>query len=94
MYGFGLSWLQGSVNLGLGMGASHKGALRVWCLLLLCTCLGVGIWGAQEGVQPQLCANNLRCVSRDTGVLLRAARFTAGYVRLDGQEPFQVSVCS
>ena len=32
-------------------------------------------------------ADNLRCVSRDPGVLLRAARFTAGYVRLVGQEP-------
>ena len=43
--------------------------------------------GVQEGVQPQLCADNLKCVSRDTGVLLWAARFTAGYVRLVGQEP-------
>ena len=42
---------------------------------------------AQEGVQPQLYADNLKCVSRDPGVLLRAARFTTGYVRLVGQEP-------
>ena len=42
---------------------------------------------SQEGVQPQLYADNLKCVSRDPGVLLRAARFTAGYVRLVGQEP-------
>ena len=27
------------------------------------------------------------CVSRDPGVLLRAARFTTGHVRLVGQEP-------
>ena len=32
-------------------------------------------------------ADNLKCVSRDPGVLLRAARFTTGYVRLVGQEP-------
>ena len=32
-------------------------------------------------------ADNLKCVSRDPGVLLHAARFTAGYVRLVGQEP-------
>ena len=29
---------------------------------------------------------NLNCVSWDPGVLLRAARFTTGYVRLVGQE--------
>ena len=39
------------------------------------------------GVQPQLYADNLKCVSRDPGVLLSAARFTTGYVRLVGQEP-------
>ena len=34
-----------------------------------------------------LYADNLKCVSRDPDVLLRAARFTTGYVRLVGQEP-------
>ena len=33
---------------------------------------------SQEGVEPQLYADNLKCVSRDPGVLLRAARFTTG----------------
>ena len=42
---------------------------------------------AQEGVEPQLYSDNLKCVSRDPGVLLRAAGFTTGYVRLVGQEP-------
>ena len=42
--------------------------------------------GAQEGVQPQLYADNLKCVSGDPGVLLRAARLTVGYVRLVGKE--------
>ena len=41
---------------------------------------------AQEGVQPQLYADNLKCVSGDTDLLLSAARFTTGYVRLVGQE--------
>ena len=41
----------------------------------------------RRGVQPQLYADNLKCVSGDLGVLLRAARFTAGYVRLVGQGP-------
>ena len=42
---------------------------------------------AQEGVGSQMYADNLKCGSRDPDVLLRAARFTAGYVRLVGQEP-------
>ena len=42
---------------------------------------------AQEGVEPRLFAGNLKCVSRDPGVLLHAARCTTGYVRLVGQEP-------
>ena len=48
---------------------------------------GVGILSAQVGVQPQLYADNLKCVSRNPDLLLNAARFTAGYVRLVGQEP-------
>ena len=32
--------------------------------------------GTQVGVQPQLYADNLKCVSRDSEVLLGAARFT------------------
>ena len=36
------------------------------------------------GVEPQLYADNLKCVSGDTAALLRAARFTVGYVRLVG----------
>ena len=42
---------------------------------------------AQEGVEPQLYADNLECVSRDHDLLLNAARFTTGYVCLVGQEP-------
>ena len=42
---------------------------------------------AQVGVQPQLYADNNKCVSMDPGSLLHAARFTTGYVRLVGQEP-------
>ena len=38
------------------------------------------------GIQPQLHADNLKCVSGDPDLLLNAARFTAGYVRLVGQE--------
>ena len=42
---------------------------------------------AQVGVQPNLNADNLKCVSRDPEVNLGAARFTTGYVRLVGQAP-------
>ena len=42
---------------------------------------------AHEGVQPQLYADNLKCVSRDPALLLHAARFTTGSVQLVGQDP-------
>ena len=38
-------------------------------------------------MEPQLCADNLKCVSGDPLRLLRAAEFTTGYVWLVGQEP-------
>ena len=41
---------------------------------------------AQVGGEPRLYADNLKCVSRDPDLLLSAARFTTGYVRLVGQE--------
>ena len=41
---------------------------------------------AHGEVQPQLYADNIKCVSRDNDLLLNAARFTTGYVRLVGQE--------
>ena len=40
-----------------------------------------------RGVQPQLHADNLKCVSGDPDLLSSAARFTTGYVRMVGQEP-------
>ena len=42
---------------------------------------------ALGGVRPQLCADNLKSVASDPVLLRRAARFTAGYVLLVGQEP-------
>ena len=44
-------------------------------------------WCWHEVVQPQVYADNLKCVSRDPDLLLKAARFTTGYVWLVGQEP-------
>ena len=49
-----------------------------WCRFL----------SAQVGVEPQLYADNLKCVSSDPDLLLNAARFTTGYVcSLGCQEP-------
>ena len=38
-------------------------------------------------IRPQLYSDNLKFVSGDPALLLHAARFTTGYVRLVGQEP-------
>ena len=66
----------------------HSSRVRIEHDVYCCVVLAlVWISGAQEGVQPQLYADNLKCVSRDPGVFLRAARFTTGFVRLVGQEP-------
>ena len=46
-----------------------------------------GYLSAQEEVEPQLYADNLKCVSWDPALLMRAARFTTSYVRVVGQEP-------
>ena len=51
--------------------------LLPWCRYL----------AAQEGAQPPLYTDNLKGVSGDPNLLLRAARFTTGYVQLVGQEP-------
>ena len=64
-------------KLAAGLGQSWTPLYLPWCRYL----------GAQVGVQRHLYAGNLKCVTRDPGVLLRAARFTTGYVRLVGQEP-------
>ena len=80
MLGCASSLLLGWVNLGHGIVVSFRGAAEydVYCCVIV---------ALQEEVQLQLYADNLKCVSRDPGVLLRAAWFTTGYVRLVGQEP-------
>ena len=82
--GLGQPWTRdGGIPQGCPLSMMFIVALcRPWCRYL----------GAQCGVSPQLYADNLKCVCRDLGLLLRAARFTAGYVRLVGQEPLLVSV--
>ena len=76
---------------GLGQPWTRDGGIPKGCplsmMFIVALCLP---WckylGAQVGVQPKLYADDLKCVSRDPEVLLSAARFTTGYVRLVGQE--------
>ena len=77
---------------GLGQPWTRDGGILQRCPLRMMFIVALYLpWcrylGAQFGVEPQLYADNLKCVSRDPAALLRAARFTAGYVRLVGKEP-------
>ena len=77
--GLGQPWTRdGGIPQGCPLSMMFIVALYLpWCRYL----------AAQVGVQPQLYADNLECLSRDPGLLLHAARFTTQYVRLVGQEP-------
>ena len=77
--GLGQSWTRdGGIPQGCPLSMMFIVALYLpWCRYL----------SAQLGVRPQLYADNLKCLSSNPGLLLHAARFTTGYVRLVGQEP-------
>ena len=77
--GLGEPWARdGGIPQGCPLSMMFIVALYLpWCWYL----------AAHEGVQPQLYADNLKCVSGDPDLLLSTARFTTGYVRLVGQEP-------
>ena len=77
--GLGEPWIRdGGIPQGCPLSMMFIVALYLtWCRYL----------AAHGGVQPQLYADNLKCVSGDPGLLLHAARFNTGYVRLLGQEP-------
>ena len=68
--GFGQSWTRdGGIPQGCPLSMMFIVALYLpWCRYL----------AAHEGVQPQLYADILKCVSRDPGLLLNAARFHYG----------------
>ena len=76
--GLGQPWTRdGGIPQGCPLSMMFIVALYLpWCRYL----------SAQVGVQPQLYADNLKCLSRDPELLLHAARFTTRYVRLVGQE--------
>ena len=74
---------------GLGQPWTRDGGIPQGCPLSMMFIVALYLpWcrhlDAQYGVSPQLYADNLKCVSRDSDLLLRAARFTTGYVRLIG----------
>ena len=77
--GLGESWTRdGGIPQGCPLSMMFIVALYLpWCRYL----------AAQVGVQPQLYADNRKCLSRNPDLLLSAARFTTRYVRLVGQEP-------
>ena len=77
---------------GLGEPWTRDGGIAQGCLLSMMFIVALYLpWcrylAALGRVRPQLYADNLKCVSRDPDLLLNAARFTTGYIRLVGQEP-------
>ena len=77
---------------GLGEPWTRDGGIPQECLLSMMFLVALYLpWcrylSAHVGVEPQLHADNLMCLSRDPDLLLSVARFTTGYVRLVGQEP-------
>ena len=87
MSGYVFSWHLALGSLGLVMGSIPQGCRLSMMFIVALYLPWCRYFADQEGVEPQLHADNLKCVSGDPGLLLRAARFTTGYVRLVGQEP-------
>ena len=90
--------LRFELSAGLGQPWTRDGGISNGCPLSMMFIVALYLpWcrylGAQCGGDPQLYADNLKCVSRDPAALLRPARFTVGYVRLVGQEPAPRKVC-
>ena len=70
---------------GLGEPWTRDGGIPQGCplsmMFIVALCLPWCRYLAQEGLSLSCAADNLKCASRDPGVLLRAARFTTGYSR-------------
>ena len=58
--------------------------------LYLTWCLGLA---ERQGVFPQLYADNLKCVSGDSGDILAAAQFTSRYISLGWTGSCHQQVC-
>ena len=87
MLGCGSSLLLVLVNFWTRDGGIPQGCPLSMMFIVALYLLWCRYLSAQVGVQPQLYADNHKCVSRDPDLLLNAARFTTGNVRLVGQEP-------
>ena len=77
---------------GLGESWTRDGGIPQGCPLSMMFIVAVYLpWcrylAVQVGVQPQLYAANLKCLSRNPDLLLGAARFITKYVWLVGQQP-------
>ena len=80
MFGCGFKLASGLGEPWTRNGGIHQGCpLSMMCIVALylhwCRYLA-----AQVGVQPQLYADNLKCLSRNPDLLLSAARLTTQYV--------------
>ena len=92
MLGCGLNLRLAVVSLGRGMVVFLKGCPLSMMFIVALYLPSCRYLAAQEGVESQSYADNLKCVSGDPDVLHRAARFSSGYVRSVGQEPAPLSV--
>ena len=77
---------------GLGQPWTRNGGIPQGCPLSMMFIVALYLpWcrylSAQVGVRSQLYADNLKCLSGNPDLLMHAARFTTGYVRVVGQEP-------
>ena len=72
--GLGEPWTR---DVGIPQGCPLSMMFIVALFLPWCRYLSAG-----EGFEPQLYSDNLKCVFRDPDLLVNAARFTTGYVRL------------
>ena len=88
MFGFGLSWLLDWASPGPGMEGIPQGMSfehDVYCCLVFAL---VSVSGCSGGsMASAVCSIILSVLQGTPGLLLHAARFTTGYVRLVGQEP-------
>ena len=84
--------LRFKLSCGLGQSWTRDGGIPQGCPLSMVFIVALylpwcGHLESFRGVKPQLCADNLKCVSSDDNDLLETARFTSTYIRLVGQAP-------
>ena len=83
--------LRFKLSCGLGEPWTRDGGIPQGCPLNMVFIVALFLPGCRAlesipGVQPELYADNLKCVSGSSAALLSAASFTNLYIRLVGQE--------